>query len=99
MFSVRSSPVCQFSKKLQYNPVLIRDGHGSGLQESTPGGFCVFPSDLDRESKICEKPDLVSSETSDFSKIFDLLLFLSCCASQSKGIKYSVCFFDGCCVN
>jgi len=27
------------------------------LPESTPGGFCVFISDPDPESKICEKPD------------------------------------------
>ena len=34
-----------------------------------------------------------------FAKISDLLLFVSNFASQSKGIKFGVCFFDVCCVN
>jgi len=34
-----------------------RSGHGSGVPESTAAGFCVFLSDPDPESKICEKPD------------------------------------------
>jgi len=34
-----------------------RGGTGSGLLESTPEGFCVFLSDTDPASKICEKPD------------------------------------------
>ena len=36
----------------------VRGGHGSGVLESTPTGFCVFLSDPDPESKFCEKPDL-----------------------------------------
>jgi len=33
-------------------------GHGSGVPESTPEGFCIFLSDPDPdpESKIWEKP-------------------------------------------
>jgi len=48
--------------------ISIRGGTGSELPESTPAGFCVFLSDPDPgpESKICEKPDPVSSEISDF---------------------------------
>jgi len=34
-----------------------RGGHGSGVPEPTPAGFCVFLSDPDPESKFCEKPD------------------------------------------
>jgi len=34
-----------------------RGGHGSGVPESTPAGFCVFLSDPETESKILEKPD------------------------------------------
>jgi len=33
------------------------------------------------------------------SEISDLLLFVNYFASQSKGIKFGVCFFDVCCVN
>jgi len=32
-----------------------RGGHGSGVPESAPAGFCAFLSDP--ESKICEKTD------------------------------------------
>jgi len=39
------------------NSVWIRGGTGFGVQESTPAGFCVFFSDPDPKSKICEKPD------------------------------------------
>jgi len=41
----------------KYLPISTRGGHRSGLPESTPAGFWVFPSDPDPESKICEKPD------------------------------------------
>jgi len=34
-----------------------KDGHGSGVPEPNPAGFCVFLSDPDPESKICEKTD------------------------------------------
>jgi len=33
---------------------LFRDGRGSEVPVSTPEGFCVFLSDPDLESKICE---------------------------------------------
>jgi len=36
---------------------LIKGGHGSGVPEWTPAGFCVFLSDPDPESKIREKTD------------------------------------------
>jgi len=35
-------------------PLYCRGETGSGLPESTPVGFCVFCSDPDPESKICE---------------------------------------------
>jgi len=34
-----------------------RCGYGFGVPESTPAGSCVFPSDPEPESKICEKTD------------------------------------------
>jgi len=42
------------------SPPFGRGGHGSGMPELTPAGFCVFCSNLesDPESKFCEKPDL-----------------------------------------
>jgi len=43
--------------------------------------------------------DLVSSEISDLCEICQLLFFVSCSASQSKGIKFGDCFFDAHCVN
>jgi len=42
----------------------IRGEPGSGGPESTPEGFCVFLSDPEPESKICEKPDLDRSQFS-----------------------------------
>jgi len=36
----------------------------------------------------------VSSEISDLCEISDLLLFISYFASQIKGLKLGVCFFD-----
>jgi len=59
----------------------VKGGHGSGLLESNPGGFCFFPSDPDLESTFFETPVPVSSEISD------LLLFFSKFASQNKEIK------------
>ena len=41
----------------------------------------------------------VSSEISDLCEIFDLILFVSYFASQSKGIKFGDYFFDVCCAN
>jgi len=41
----------------------------------------------------------MSSEISDISEISDLLLFVSYFASQIRGIKFGVYFFDVCCVN
>jgi len=43
-------------------------------------------------------PDSVSSEISDLCEISDLLFFVRYFASQSKGIKFGVYFFDVCCV-
>ena len=34
-----------------------RGGTGSGLPEPIPAGFCIFLSDPDPESKICDKSD------------------------------------------
>jgi len=41
----------------------------------------------------------ISSEISVLCEISDPLLFVSYFASQSKGIKFGVYFFDACCVN
>jgi len=41
----------------------------------------------------------MSSEISDLCEISDQLLFVSCFASQSKGIKFGDYFFDVHCVN
>jgi len=41
----------------------------------------------------------VSSENFDLCEIFDLLLFVSHFASQSKGIRLGDYFFDVCCIN
>jgi len=30
-------------------------GHETGVSETIPKGFCVFFSDTDPESKVCEK--------------------------------------------
>jgi len=43
--------------------------------------------------------ETVLSEISDFYEISDLLLFVTYSASQSKGRKFSVYFFDVCCAN
>jgi len=70
-----------------------RGGHGSGFDS---GRFLRFlDPDPVPEAKICEKPgpDALSTEISD------LLLFVSYFASQSKGMKYGVYFFDVCWVN
>jgi len=44
-------------------------------------------------------PAPVWSEISDFCKIYEQLLFVSYFASQSKGMKFDIYFFDVCCVN
>jgi len=48
---------CSDSSFFESDSSPVRGGSGSGLPESTPARFCVFLSDPDPESKICEKPD------------------------------------------
>jgi len=45
--------ICPFD----LSDLFSRGGTGSGVPESTLAGFCVFLSDPDLESNICEKPD------------------------------------------
>ena len=49
-----ASPTC---RRPWSDCLYSRDGHGSEVPESTRAGFCVFLSDPNPESIICEKTD------------------------------------------